>query len=49
MAETDFVGLMDEAGGIDGDRMFGRREYLMLVELAWWWSHVIVSGGIDAG
>ena len=41
--------LAEAAGGIDRDRMFGRRASLMLVELASWWSPVSVSGGMGAG
>ena len=40
---------MEVAGGIDGDRMFGTRTDLMLVELVWPWSRVSVLGGIGAG
>ena len=44
-----FLDFAEAAGGIDRDRMFGRRTYLMLVELSWWWSHVSVFYGIGAG
>ena len=41
--------LAEASGRIDGDRMFGKRAYLMLVELVWRWGRVSVSGGIGAG
>ena len=41
--------LVEAAGGIDSDIVFGRRAYLMLVDLAWRWGHVSVLGGTGPG